>query len=101
METTHASSEIEVGWVSCANSSCRGTITDWSSESTISEAKIREQVGDPIRVMRSDGNLESGWRVFGSAVLPNEDHTWIVKVKLPQKHLSKVVALEDLQLWNS
>jgi hypothetical protein len=67
----------------------------------MSEEAVRERLGDPLQVLRSNHALESGWRVFGAAVFSGEDQTWLVKVRLPQKHLSKIVALEDLELWNN
>lgn len=97
----HASKEIEVGWVSCGQTSCNSVIESWSDQATMSEEAVRERLGDPLQVLRSNHALESGWRVFGAAVFSGEDQTWLVKVRLPQKHLSKIVALEDLELWNN
>lgn len=96
-----ASTEIEVGWVHCGSSYCYDMIMEWRTKFTVSEEELRKRFGDPLRVMRSSGVLEDGWRVCGSSVFSNEDNLWLVSVKMPVKNLGKLVTLEELELWNN
>tara|TARA_Y100000389_G_C17471034_1_gene530935 strand:+ start:5163 stop:5543 length:381 start_codon:yes stop_codon:yes gene_type:complete len=89
-----------VGLWCCLNKNCKETIKAWLDETTISNEKLKAELGDNVYVYRSDGTKESSWFIVGSAHREYPDEPFWITVKNKHRH-SKCIKLDVLKEWNN
>lgn len=88
------------GWESCNKDICNDTIKEWYNSSTILKNEIIHQLGEKIKIYRSNGILEHDWIISSDAHQEEENGPHWVYIKYPRKHLTKEIQLSDLYKWN-
>lgn len=89
------------GWLRCESSECRRKCEAVRDEYTISFDALSKEFGTKFNVLRSSGEIQSGWSLASSAFwLYGSFH---VKVQLlnGRNTIDKVVSLEQLRSWNT
>lgn len=88
----------KLGWQHCEN--CTGIIEEWKEKCTMSKEVLEKKLGTNFKVLRSNGKMEYGWTIKCESLRFSDEEVWSVFVYLPNKHLTKIVPLADLQKWN-
>lgn len=89
------------GWDVCTAEKCQEEARQRALTSTIPEDALVAVFGNNISVMRSNGILQSGWQISTNGFIGVDmSPEWFINVRLPDQHKSKLVTLEELELWN-
>lgn len=87
------------GLVACDNSDCRNSVKTCLLKTTIPLAELIEELGEIVNVDRSNGNLETGWRLTSYAYRDEENGPFWVFVS--KNEMTKCITLENLRRLNS
>jgi hypothetical protein len=88
-----------LGLWSCNNDKCIKLAKDSLFKTTVKYERLVKLYGDDIKIIRSNGNIENGWSIYGAAVKQEENEHYWVNVK--KKGLTKSVRVSDIELWNN
>ena len=87
------------GLVACENPVCRNAVKTSLLDTTIPLIKLVEEFGEFVKVARSNGEIESDWRIVSYAYRDEEDGPFWIFVS--KKEMSKCTTLENLRRLNT
>ena len=89
-----------IGIQTCDNEECKSLGSIWLEESVISCEKLKEEFGDKLYVLRSNGKKEFGWEIQGNGYRDSDDSPFWVIVRQEKLRQSKCVSIVSLRIWN-
>jgi len=82
----------------CDKQECKYIVYLWREKISIGENMLRKIYGETVKVYRTCGDMEDGWKIFGMAYRLKEGGKMWISVRNGKN--VKLVSMDELDLWN-
>jgi hypothetical protein len=99
---THVALEAKMGYMSCRDckEKMKAAVEFWRTHHAYGKAKHLKDCTD-LKIKRSNGDMEAGWRLNNPMVHVEEDGTETIHCYNAEKDIGKWCYMNDVLEWNS
>lgn len=100
-EVIHTNTNHFFGWTTCNKNECNNKIREWYNKTTIKLEYIIEKYGNNLKIKRSNGDFEYGWKPISDSCQETTNGPFWLQIEKVTHNLNKEITYEDLVKWNT